>query len=70
MKMRYEMVICWSEEDNCSLVSFPDFSGQKCLTYGDTYEVAVSSGVEAVKSLVDASKISGKPPPETKAVVA
>jgi antitoxin HicB len=37
--MKYEMVICWSEEDDCYLVGFPDFPGQKWRTHGNTYEV-------------------------------
>lgn len=28
-KWKYKMVIQWSDEDNCFLVGFPDFIGQK-----------------------------------------
>jgi hypothetical protein len=33
MKLKYQMVIQWSEEDNCFLVGFPDFPGDY-LDYG------------------------------------
>jgi antitoxin HicB len=52
--MKYEMQICWSEEDNCYLVGFPDFPGQKWRTHGDTYETAATNGVEALESLISA----------------
>jgi antitoxin HicB len=35
------MIIQWSEEDNCYVVGFPDFVGQKWRTYGDSYQEAV-----------------------------
>jgi antitoxin HicB len=63
-KMKYEMVICWSEEDNCYLVGFPDFPGQQWRTHGDTYEVAVANGVEALESLVLAYRANGDLLPE------
>ena len=40
-KIKYEMTIVWSEEDDCYLVGFPDFPGQKWRTHGDTYETAI-----------------------------
>jgi antitoxin HicB len=58
-KMKYEMVIRWSEEDSSYLVGFPDFPGQQWRTHGDTYELAVANGVEALESLIDAYKVNG-----------
>lgn len=29
IQLKYQMVIQWSEEDECFLVGFPDFPGQK-----------------------------------------
>ena len=51
-KLKYQMVIQWSEEDNCFLVGFPDFPGQQWRTHGDTYQEAVTNGIEALESLV------------------
>ena len=65
-KIKYEMKICWSEDDDCYLVGFPDFPGQKWRTHGETYEIAVGNGVEALESLMIAYEVSGEPLPEPK----
>jgi antitoxin HicB len=65
-KMKYEMQICWSEEDNCYLVGFPDFPGQKWRTHGDTYETAATNGVEALESLIIAYEADKEPLPQPK----
>ena len=67
-KIKYEMTIAWSEEDDCYLVSFCDFPGQKWRTHGDTYETAVNNGVEALESLMIAYAASGESLPEPKAI--
>ncbi|MGB3636835.1 MAG: type II toxin-antitoxin system HicB family antitoxin [Rivularia sp. (in: cyanobacteria)] len=64
MKLKYQMIIQWSEEDNCFLVCFPDFPGQKWRTHGETYEEAVSNGTEALESLVIAYQETGETLPE------
>jgi antitoxin HicB len=51
-KLKYSMVIQWSDEDNCFLVGFPDFPNQKWRTHGDSYEEAVMNGIEALESLI------------------
>ncbi len=63
-KIKYEMTIAWSEEDDCYLVGFPDFPNQKWRTHGDTYETAVNNGVEALESLMLAYDVSGEPLPK------
>ena len=63
-QFKYHMLIQWSEEDNCFLVGFPDFSGQRWRTHGDTYEEAVTNGIEALESLIIAYKATGEPLPE------
>ena len=65
-KIKYEMKICWSEDDDCYVVGFPDFPGQKWRTHGETYEIAVSNGVEALESLMIAYEASGEPLPAPK----
>lgn len=64
MKLKYKMIIEWSEEDNCFLVGFPDFTGQKWRTHGETYEEAVNNGTEALESLVIAYQQTGEPLPQ------
>ena len=69
-RFKYQMVIQWSEEDNCFLVGFPDFPGQQWRTHGETYEEAVTQGIEALESLVMAYETSGDPLPEPNMVCA
>ncbi len=64
MKLKYQMIIQWSEEDKCFLVGFPDFPGQRWRTHGDSYEEAVANGTEALESLVMAYQATGEPLPE------
>ncbi|NJK47378.1 type II toxin-antitoxin system HicB family antitoxin [Candidatus Gracilibacteria bacterium] len=52
-KLKYRMVIQWSDEDNCFLVALPDFPGQDWRTHGATYEEAVFKGKEALESLIE-----------------
>lgn len=63
-KLKYQMLIQWSEEDDCFLVGFPDFPGQRWRTHGDTYELAVANGIEALESLIIAYEAVGDPLPE------
>ena len=69
-RLKYQMVIQWSEEDNCFLVGFPDFPGQQWRTHGDTYEQAVTHGIEALESLVMAYQASGESLPKPSTVCA
>ncbi len=55
--LKYQMVIQWSDADDCFLVGFPNFSGQQWRTHGETYEEAVTQGIEALESLVMAAYI-------------
>ena len=43
MKSRHSMVIQWSDEDQLYLVHLPEFSWQKFVTHGKSYEQAASS---------------------------
>jgi antitoxin HicB len=67
-KIKYGMTIAWSEEDDCYLVGFPDFPGQKWRTHGDTYEMAANNGVEALESLMIAYEDSEESLPEPRTI--
>ncbi len=69
-KIKYEMTIVWSDEDDCYLVGFPDFPGQKWRTHGDTYETAANNGVEVLESLMIAYEASGESLPEPRTIAA
>jgi predicted RNase H-like HicB family nuclease len=53
IKLRNEMDITWSDEDNCYLVHLPDFPEQKYRTHGDTYEEAARNGQEVLELLLE-----------------
>jgi antitoxin HicB len=63
-RIKYPMLIQWSDKDNCFLVGFPDFPGQIWRTHGDTYEAAVANGIEALESLIMAYGAVGDPLPQ------
>jgi antitoxin HicB len=68
--LKYQMVIQWSDEDNCFLVGFPDFPGQQWRTHGETYAEAVTNGIEALESLVIAYETMGETLPEPSMIYA
>ncbi|HSM83062.1 MAG TPA: type II toxin-antitoxin system HicB family antitoxin [Nodosilinea sp.] len=65
--LRYEMVIVWSEEDDCFLVHLPDFPEQAYRTHGNSYEEAARNGEEVLQLLLEED---GLPLPKPKAAVA
>ncbi len=65
-KLKYQMLIMWSEEDDCFLVAFPDFPGQHWRTHGNSYEEALKNGKEVLELLIDAYHAQGKPLPVPK----
>ncbi len=75
-KLKYQMIIQWSDEDNCFLVALPDFPGQHWRTHGDTYEEAVANGKEracphlALESLIISYEADGEPLPEPTVITA
>lgn len=67
-RIKYQMVVRWSEEDDCFLVGFPDFPGQTWRTHGETYEEAIANRIEALEFLVMAYRETGEPLPEVRSV--
>ena len=51
--LQYQMVILWSEEDNCYLVHLPDFPEQTYRTHGTSYEEAARNGEEVLQLLLE-----------------
>lgn len=52
-KLHYQMVIVWSNEDQCYLVHFPGFPEQTYRTHGNTYEEAAKNGQEVLELLLE-----------------
>lgn len=59
-RAKYSMVIEWSEEDQCYVVSLPEFTqAMQPVTDGQTYEEAAKHGQEALESLIEFYQIEG-----------
>jgi antitoxin HicB len=54
MNYHYSIIIQWSEEDRCFVVSLPEW-GEFCHTHGETYEEALKNAQEVLQLLVDSS---------------
>lgn len=63
--MKYTIIIQWSEEDQCYVVSLPEW-GEFCHTHGDTYEEAVKNAQEVLELLIESAIEEGEPLPEPK----
>ena len=51
--MKYTMIISWSEEDNCYLVTVPDLTG--CMADGKTYDEAVKNAQVVINEWIEKS---------------
>ena len=56
--LQYQMVIVWSEEDQCYLVHLPDFPEQTYRTHGQSYEEAAKNGREVLELLLEEDGLS------------
>jgi antitoxin HicB len=63
MNDRYTIIIQWSDEDNCYVVSFPEW-GDYCHTHGDTYEDALKNAREVLELLTESTVADGKSLPQ------
>jgi predicted RNase H-like HicB family nuclease len=63
MKSHYTIVIQWSDEDECFVVSLPEW-GEFCHTHGDTYEEALKNAQEVLDLLIETSLKDGEPLPK------
>jgi len=62
------MLIQWSDEDRCFIVTLPEFDDAK--THGDTYAEAVKMGQELIESCIMWAKQDGKPLPKPRTLAA
>ena len=54
MKSHYTIIIQWSNEDECYVVTLPEW-GEFCHTHGDTYEEALTNAQEVLELLIETS---------------
>ena len=65
MNSRYTIIIQWSDEDECFVVSLPEW-GEFCHTHGETYEEALKNAQEVLEMLIESSLADGQTLPEPK----
>jgi antitoxin HicB len=52
LKPRYAVIVQWSDEDDCFVVSLPEW-GDFCHTHGETYEEAIANAQEVLEMLIE-----------------
>ncbi|MEG3439015.1 type II toxin-antitoxin system HicB family antitoxin [Pannus brasiliensis CCIBt3594] len=62
-KYHYSIVIQWSDEDRCYVVSLPE-RGEFCHTHGDTYEEALQNAREVLELLIESALNKNEPLPQ------
>ena len=54
--MKYAIVIQWSDEDDCFVVSLPEFEDvMQPVTHGNTYEEALKNAQEVLALLIESA---------------
>ena len=63
--MNYTVVIQWSDEDQCFVVTLPEFTDvMQPVTHGNTYEEALKNAQEVLELLIESSVSEGKSLPK------
>ena len=52
LKPHYTVIVQWSNEDHCFVVSLPEW-GEFCHTHGETYAEAVANAQEVLELLIE-----------------
>jgi len=61
---KYEIIICWSEEDQVFAAEAPELPG--CIGHGATEESALRNIKDAIQLWIDTAQEFGDPVPEPK----
>jgi predicted RNase H-like HicB family nuclease len=64
MKIKYEMIIYWSDVDEAFLVEVPELPG--CMADGETYQEAVQNAEVVIQEWIDTAQSLGRTIPEPK----
>jgi antitoxin HicB len=65
MNSHYTIIIQWSDENECFVVSLSEW-GEFCHTHGETYEDALKNAQEVLEMLIESSLADGEILPEPK----
>ena len=58
------MIVSWSDEDNCYIVTVPDLPG--CMADGKTYDDAVKNAQIIIDEWIETAQLLGRDIPEPK----
>jgi predicted RNase H-like HicB family nuclease len=64
MKIKYELIIYWSEADRAFLVEVPELPG--CMADGETYQAAVQNVEIVIQEWIETAQSLDRPIPEPK----
>jgi predicted RNase H-like HicB family nuclease len=64
MKIYYEMIIYWSQEDQAFIVEVPELPG--CMADGETYQKAVQNAEVIIQEWIETAQALGREIPEPK----
>ena len=64
MKIKYELIIYWSEVDQVFIVEVPELPG--CAADGETYQEAVQNAEVVIQQWIETAQELGRPIPESK----
>lgn len=59
---KYSMIVSWSENDNCYLVSVPDLLG--CMADGETPQKAVENAQIIISEWIETARMLGRTIPK------
>jgi antitoxin HicB len=62
MNSQYTIMIQWSNDDQCYVVSLPEW-GDLCHTHGENYEEALKNAQEVLELLIQSALKTGEPLP-------
>ena len=58
MGAKYEIIICWSDEDKAFVSEVPELPG--CMTDGQTYQEALSNAEQVIQEWIETAKEFGR----------
>ncbi len=64
MMTKYEMIICWSEEDQPYIAEVPELAG--CMADGSSYQEAVNNAERVIAEWIETAIELGRYIPEPK----
>ncbi|MDJ0581763.1 type II toxin-antitoxin system HicB family antitoxin [Crocosphaera sp.] len=64
MKIRYELIIYWSEEDKAFIVEVPELAG--CMADGKTYQEDVQNAEIVIQQWIETAQELGREIPKPK----